>query len=262
MDINSAELRSIIKDVLKDDGLLDQSLKSHIYGSGNEPSTSNTKATDTTSHIVDGEALLNDETFITKLVEKVSEALVANPKFHELLELTINKHNKVVLEKKAQLEEAIERHEQYSRRNCLIIHGLPAKKNENTDEEVEDCLWHMMGVEINDADLDRTHRLPSKIKSYKSAVNAPLPPIIVKFISHNLKSFVYFLKKKLRGLNYLITESLTRTRVECVKKLEELRKKKKISSYWTIDGTIYYTKFDSSTKFKVNNMHNLEKDDI
>ena len=118
----------------------------------------------------------------------------------------------------------------------------------------------MMGVEINDADLDRTNRLPSKIKSYKSAVNAP-PPIIVKFISHNLKSFVYFLKKKLRGTNYLITESLTRTRVECVKKLEELRKKK-ISSYWTIDGTIYYTKFDSSTKFKVYNMHNLEKDDI
>ena len=110
--------------------------------------------------------------------------------------------------------------------------GYLQKKNENTDEEVKDFLWHMMGVEINDADLDRTHRLPSKIKSYKSAVNAPLPSpsIIAKFISHNLKSFVYFLKKKLRGTNYLITESLTRTRVECVKKLEELRKKK-ISSY-------------------------------
>ena len=128
MDINFAELRSIIKDVLTDDGLLDQTLKSHVFGTGNEPSTSNAKTTDTTSHIVDGEALLNDETFITKLVEKVSEALVTNPKFHELLELTIDKHNKVVLEKKAQLEEAIERHEQYSRRNCLIIHGLPAKK--------------------------------------------------------------------------------------------------------------------------------------
>ena len=50
------------------------------------------------------------------------------------------------------------------------------QKNENTDEEVKDFLWHMMGVEINDADLDRTHRLPSKIKSYKSAVNAPPPP--------------------------------------------------------------------------------------
>ena len=101
MDFNSAELRSIIKDVLTDDGLLDQSLKSHIFGTGNEPSTSNTKTTDTTSHIVDGEALLNDETFITKLVEKISEVLVSNPKFHELMELTIDKHNKVVLEKKA-----------------------------------------------------------------------------------------------------------------------------------------------------------------
>ena len=207
--------------------------------------------------------MLNDETFITKLVEKVSEVLVANPKFHELLELTIDKRNKVVLEKKAQLEEAIERHEQYSRRSCLIIHGLPAKKDENTDEEVKDFLWHMMTVEINDADLDRTHRLPSKIKSCKSAVNDPPPPSTNHYQVYKQQSeeFCLLFEKKLRGTNYLITEFLTRTRVECVKKLEELRKKK-ISFYWTIDGTIYYTKFDSSTKFKVNNMHNLEKDDI
>ena len=53
--------------------------------------------------------------------------------------------------------------------------GYPQKKNENTDEEVKDFLWNMMEVEINDADLDRTLGLPSKIKSYKRAVNAPPP---------------------------------------------------------------------------------------
>ena len=50
------------------------------------------------------------------------------------------------------------------------------------------------------------------------------------------EEFCLLFEKKLRGTNYLITESLTRTRVECVKKLEELRKKKKISSYWTLMG--------------------------
>ena len=67
--------------------------------------------TDTASHIVDGGSLLNNESFIGKLVEKVSDALVVNLKSHELMESTIDKQNKVVLQKTAQLEEAIERHE-------------------------------------------------------------------------------------------------------------------------------------------------------
>ena len=32
----------------------------------------------------------------------------------------------------------------------------------------------MMGIEINDADLDRTHGLTTKMKSYRSVVRASL----------------------------------------------------------------------------------------
>ena len=100
----------------------------------------------------------------------------------------------------------------------------------------------MMGVEINDADLDRTHRLPSKIKSYKSyksAVNAPPPPPPTnhrQVYKPQSEEFCLLFEKKLRGTNYLITESWTRTRVECVKKLEELRKKKRFHATGPLMG--------------------------
>ena len=38
------------------------------------------------------------------------------------------------------LKGCLDRQEQYSRRNCLLIHGLPESKNENTDELVIDTV--------------------------------------------------------------------------------------------------------------------------
>ena len=38
------------------------------------------------------------------------------------------------------LRGCLDRQEQYSRRNCLLIHGLPESKNENTDELVIDAV--------------------------------------------------------------------------------------------------------------------------
>ena len=38
------------------------------------------------------------------------------------------------------LRGCLDRQEQYSRRNCLLIHGLPESKNENADELVIDTV--------------------------------------------------------------------------------------------------------------------------
>ena len=38
------------------------------------------------------------------------------------------------------LRGCLDRQEQYSRRNCLLIHGLPESKNKNTDELVIDTV--------------------------------------------------------------------------------------------------------------------------
>ena len=46
------------------------------------------------------------------------------------------------------LKGCLDRQEQYSGRNCLLIHGLLESKNENTDELVTDTIKEKMGEEI------------------------------------------------------------------------------------------------------------------
>ena len=45
-------------------------------------------------------------------------------------------------------DSVIDRQEQYSRRNCLLLHGLEEKSNENTDQRVTDVLSQSMGDTI------------------------------------------------------------------------------------------------------------------
>ena len=50
----------------------------------------------------------------------------------------------------------------------------------------------------------------------KTTKNKP-KPIIVKFVTHNDKDWVCYNKKKLKNQEYLITESLTSVRLQCMK---------------------------------------------
>ena len=49
--------------------------------------------------------------------------------------------------------------EQYSRRNCLLIHGIDEENQENTDEVVIHILKKEIDEEIAHLDIDRSHRL-------------------------------------------------------------------------------------------------------
>ena len=78
-------------------------------------------------------------------------------KEREIAELksTINSLN-VRLDK---ADRALDRQEQYSRRNCLLIHGIDEENQENTDEVVINVLKKEMDEEITHLDTDRSHRL-------------------------------------------------------------------------------------------------------
>ena len=93
-------------------------------------------------------------------------------------------------------------------------------------------------------DLDRSHRLHN--------TNSP---IIVKFVHHNLKNIIFNSKKKLKGKNIFITESLTSKRMSCMKKLGILRKSKLVHSFWSSDGKIYYTLTENPAR-KIELNHN------
>ena len=49
--------------------------------------------------------------------------------------------------------------EQYTRRNCLLLHGVKEEKNEDTDQSAVDIINKDVDVEISEKDLDRSHRL-------------------------------------------------------------------------------------------------------
>ena len=52
-----------------------------------------------------------------------------------------------------------DRQEQYSRRNCLLIHDLPESKNKNTDLSAMEVIEIKMNMKITDNDIDRTQRI-------------------------------------------------------------------------------------------------------
>ena len=60
------------------------------------------------------------------------------------------------------LRKKIERPEQYSRRNSILIHGLKEEKNESSDDRVLKLFREELNEDVILADLDRTHRIGKK----------------------------------------------------------------------------------------------------
>ena len=113
-------------------------------------------------------------------------------------------------------DRALDRQEQYSRRNCQLIHSTDEENQENTAEVAINALKKEMGKEITHLDIDRSHRLGNR-KLDKSKPR----PIIIKFSRYNVRARIFKNKRKLKGKRTSVTESLTKTRME---KLEKARK--------------------------------------
>ena len=150
-------------------------------------------------------------------------------------------NDKILMEKKIEnLEKKVDRQEQYSRRNCILIHGIEEKNDENTDNVVVEMINDNLGVNITENDLDRSHRLGKK-DSNRSKPR----PIIVKLARYNTRSKIFYNKKKLKGKNISITESLTKVRMQALKEAQE---EKGFKNVWSADGRIM---FKDGTKAEV-----------
>ena len=107
-------------------------------------------------------------------------------------------------------DRALDRQEQYSRRNCLLIHGIDEENQENIDE-VE---INVFKKEMDKEDIDRSHHLGNR-KPDKSKPR----PIIIKFSRYYVGAKIFKNKRKLKGKRISVTESLTKTRMEHCRKL-------------------------------------------
>ena len=134
----------------------------------------------------------------------------------------------------------LDRQEQYSRRNCLLLHNIPETSNENTDDLVIKTVNEELLEAITINEIDRSHRLG---KSQAGKIR----PVIVKFARYHTRNKIFRKKKLLKGKQVSITESLTKRRMA---ELKEAREKHGFHDVWTSDGKILY-KDNSDNKIKV-----------
>ena len=137
-------------------------------------------------------------------------------------------------EKADKLSYLVDRQEQYSRRKCMLIHGLNENQNEDTDEVVVNKIKSEINLEISPGDIDRTLRIgvPSKGKNRL---------IIVKFIYQQKD------KKGLKGKKMSVTKSLTKSKMTLLK---EARNKFGYNGVWITNQKII-NKNEGDTKAKL-----------
>ena len=122
------------------------------------------------------------------------------------------------------LEYQLDRQEQYSHRNSILICGITETQDENTDDIYLRTINEHLEVELTEKELDRTHRIGNP----KSGNKRPRP-IIVKFARYNIRRKIFVYEKRLKNSGISITESLTKGRMNFFKK-----QKTNLDNAWTL----------------------------
>lgn len=162
-------------------------------------------------------------------------------------------------------------HEQYSRRECLEIQGIPlppkgSMVREDTNELVLK-IGDIVRVHISADDISVSHRLPM---SHKYKGKRSLPAIIVKFVRRDTKELFYRARKKLKdftthdlgfsdGNNIFISESLTEANKELFKAAIKVRKDYSYDYIWTSNGRIYLREDSDSRAIHIRSEDDLLK---
>ena len=136
-----------------------------------------TLAHSTQDHQVKGEKqLINLTESINFLSEKFKEYEEDSGKKDKVIE-DLKSEVDSLPTKIEKFEELQDQQEQYSRRNCPLVHGIAEEKEEITDEVIINTLNEKLYLEIKLQDLDRTHQIGEPEKTRRKT-----HPIIVKFI--------------------------------------------------------------------------------
>ena len=153
------------------------------------------------------------------------------------------------------LQDDLDEQQQYSRRTCLLVHGIKEKEGtaketvEEVEEKVREVFENKVKVKLDVKDISRTHRLGKKRDAGKPR------PVIVRFLSYRQRHQIFVAKKNLKGSRITVTENLTKRRYqllqECIKHFEK-------ENVWSLDGRVYvntndgkkiFTKMDELTTF-------------
>lgn len=165
-------------------------------------------------------------------------------------------------------KESLNNLEQYIRRECLEITGIPEEMHEDTDDIVIK-VGSLMGIEIQSNDISVSHRLSKP--SYSSVASQgrrskATSKIIAKFVRRDVQDQFYKARKYLRdkstrdlGMarhsdNHIyINESLSPKNKELFKECLKLKREMNFKFIWTHYGRIYLRKDANSPAKAVSN---------
>ena len=147
------------------------------------------------------------------------------------------------------LEKKADDQEQYSHRNCLLIHGLTETKTEDTDEMISDVINKNLIIEMSQIGIDRSPRLGKR----KGSGQKPRA-VTVKFTRYKDRHHVFRNKKLLKGTGISVTESLTLKRME---HLNKAREQHGFANVWTLDSKIMFKGNNVIQKFIILKLESL-----
>ena len=120
------------------------------------------------------------------------------------------KYNKISADFE-KLEINVDDFEQYSRRNCVIMHGFKTEslanpnKYDEFEEKIITTLNNYLKVNLNSNDSDITHQL--------STSKFGKVPVIIKFVKRSTRNTVFNKKRLLHKTEFALTESLNKKKI-------------------------------------------------
>ena len=142
-------------------------------------------------------------------------------------------------DKISSLSVQVDEQEQYSRRNCLLIHDIKVNWNEDAYTLSISIINKHLGLDMQPFDIDPMLYIGNKNIACKKGW-----AIIIKFTRYNIRKTVFMNKRKFKGANMSVTESLTSLWIE---KLRYARDECGFNKVWASDSRIIVME-EGSTK--------------
>ncbi|XP_046674701.1 uncharacterized protein LOC124363496 [Homalodisca vitripennis] len=198
---------------------------------------------------------LNENTLLLKeQTTKITEYMV------KIDQLSIE--NKILKDRIQVLEDKLDETDQYSRRNCVEIQGVPVKDND-VMQAVKD-VGSALGFDIQDTMIDACHTLGKKPNSKDP------PGIMVKFV-RRMDADTLLAKRRVkkdlstRHLNLptdspvYLNESLTPMRRKLLAMARDEKRKQGYKWLWVRRGNIFLRKVDNGPVILIKSLSDLGK---
>lgn len=127
------------------------------------------------------------------------------------------------------LDQSVHHLEQYFRRNCIRIFGVPESKDENTDSLALNLFKEHFKINLQHDAIDRFHRIGIQM-------TGKCRPLIIKFTRYNDRDGVFRRKRFLKGTNFSVREDLTQRNLNLYNSAIKLFDRRNV---WTRDGVVY-----------------------